>query len=331
MINFSKLFAALAFFLVSLGLCGVSLAQEKINLAVVPKGAKQEVWKAIHAGAVKAQQELSANGLDVKLIWKDGAGDLARAEQIQVVDTFTGQRLSGVLVVSMDDRVIAQARNTVSENGVPMARLETVLDSDQAISYVATDNFQAGVLAADRLAQLIDGEGNLILFRDHQGETNSEAKEAGFLDRIKTEYPSIRLISIEQHAGESLQSGYLAAEYLLNRYGRRVNGIYASSELGSRAMTTALRDFSLTPQVFLVGTGASKENLEAVRNGTMNGMIFSDPFRMGYVGVTTLVDHLQGRNIPTVVDTGVMMVTQANIDSDEIVSALNPPISDYVK
>ena len=321
----------LSFLFASLGVCGVSLAQEKINLAVVPKGAKQEAWRAIHAGAVKAQQELSREGMEVKLIWKDSARDIARAEQIQVVDTFTGQRLSGVLVVSMDDRVIDQARNRVSENGVPMARIDSVLESDQAISYVATDNFQAGVLAADRLAQLINGEGNLILLRDRHGETNSEAREAGFLERVKTEYPSISMISIEQHAGESFRNGYSAAEYLLNRYGRRVNGIYASSELGSRAMLAALRDFSLAGQVFLVGYGVSEENLEAVRRGDMDGVIFSDPFRMGYVGVTTLVDHLQGRNIPTVVDTGVMLVTQANIDSDEIVSALNPPLSEYLK
>jgi len=316
---------------VSLWLCGVMDAQEKINIAVVPKGAKQERWKAIHAGAVKAQQELSREGLEVNLIWKDSDSDLARAEQIQVVDTFTGQRLSGVLVVSMDDRVIDQARNRISENGVPMARLDSVLDSDQAISYVATDNFQAGVLAADRLGQLINGEGNLILLRDEQGAANSEAREAGFLERVKSEYPSIRLVSIEQHAGSSYQEAYLASEYLLNRYGRRVNGVYASSEIGSRAMTAALRDFSLVGQVFLVGSGASSENLDAVRRSEMSGLIFSDPFRMGYVGVTTLVDHLQGSNIPTVVDTGVMLVTQSNIDSEEISKALNPPVSEYVK
>jgi len=316
-------FALSAVFAASLVVCVVSQAQERINIAVVPKGAKQESWQAIHAGALKAQQELADEGLDVNLVWKDSPRDLERAKQIQVVDTFTGQRLSGILVLSMDDGAMGTARNRVSDNGIPMARLDVELESDQAISYVATDNYQAGVLAADRLAQLINGEGNLIVLRDQQGEARSEAREAGFLERIKQEYPSIRVISIDQYAGEAFEEAYLASEYLLNRYGRRVNGIYASSSVGTRAMLAALKDFALTGQVFLVGSDASSDMAAALRAGELHGLILSDRFRMGYMGVTTLVDHLQGRNIPTVIDTGVTLATQTNLDEEEIERLLN--------
>ncbi len=48
----------------------------------------------------------------------------------------------------------------------------------------------------------------------------------------------------------------------------------------------------------------------------------SNPFRMGYLGVTTLVDHIQGGNTPTMVDTGVTLVTMANIESSEVQEAL---------
>ena len=38
------------------------------TIAVIPKGTTHEFWKSIHAGAVKAQQELKAKGTPVEII-----------------------------------------------------------------------------------------------------------------------------------------------------------------------------------------------------------------------------------------------------------------------
>ena len=87
-------------------------------------------------------------------------------------------------------------------------------------------------------------------------------------------------------------------------------------------MLQALRDFNLAGQVYLVGHDASAESIQAVRNGEIQGLLVTNPYRMGYLAVTTLVDHIQGGNMPTIVDTGVTLVTMANIESDEVREAL---------
>lgn len=293
----------------------------EISIAVVPKGANKERWKAIHSGAMKASEELASEGLVVNILWK-GNLDPRRDEQIQVVDTFTGQRLSGILVASLDvDQFAGQVRVDANSD-LPMIYIDSALDADRPISYVATDNFQGGSIAADRIGQLVEGVGNVIVVRHEQGDSNTEAREAGFIERIQTGYPSIRLISIDQYAGGDMTKAYSVAEYLLNRYGRRVNAIFASSANGTDSMLMAIRNFNLTEQVFLVGYEASSASLEGIRSGDMHGLVVSNPFRMGYLGVTTLVDHIQGGNMPTIVDTGVTLVTQSNIDSSEVQEAL---------
>ncbi len=307
-------------------LSGITIASgqtdmKELSIAVLPKGTNKERWKAIHAGALKASEELSAEGVKVNILWKGNtAGD--RDKQIQVVDTFTGQRLSGILVASLDESQFAGNIRFDRESDLPMVYIDTGLDADRPISYVATDNFQGGAIAAERIGQLTEGVGNVILLRHRQGDTNSEAREAGFIEKIKSSFPSIRLISIDQYSGDSMRQADDTAEYLLNRYGRRVNAIFASSVVGTDSMLNALRNFNLAGQVYLVGYEASEASLAAIRTGEIQGLVMTNPYRMGYLGVTTLVDHIQGGNMPTMVDTGVTLVTMANIESSEVQEVL---------
>lgn len=294
---------------------------QEISIAVVPKGTNKERWKAIHEGAMKASKELAKEGLVVNILWK-GNLDPDRDEQIQVVDTFTGQRLSGILVASIGEDQFSGQVHVDANSDLPMIYIDDGLDAQRAISYVATDNFQGGAIAADRIGQLMEGVGNVVVVRHRQGDSNTEAREAGFIERIKSRYPSIRLISMDQHVGNDIEKAYGVAEYLLNRYGRRLNAVFASSSVGTDAMLTGLRNFNLTEQVHLVGYEASVTSLEAIKSGEIKGLVVSNPYRMGYLGVTTLVDNIQGGNIPTIVDTGVTLVTQSNIDSSEVREAL---------
>ena len=302
----------------------------EISIAVVPKGTNKERWKAIHEGAMKASKELAKEGLVVNILWK-GNLDPDRDEQIQVVDTFTGQRLSGILVASIGKDQFSGQVHVDANSDLPMIYIDDGLDAERAISYVATDNFQGGALAADRIGQLMEGVGNVLVVRHRQGDSNTEAREAGFIERIKSRYPSIRLISMDQHAGNDIEKAYGVAEYLLNRYGRRLNAVFASSAVGTDAMLTALRNFNLTEQVHLVGYEASVTSLEAIKSGEIKGLVVSNPYRMGYLGVTTLVDNIQGGNIPTIVDTGVTLVTQSNIDSLEVREALGVGESEAIR
>ena len=52
--------------------------------------------------------------------------------------------------------------------------------------------------------------------------------------------------------------------------------------------------------------------------------------RMGYLGVKTLADRLRGKPVERLIDTGVMLVTAANLDSAATQAFVNPPIARYL-
>ena len=63
-----------------------------------------------------------------------------------------------------------------------------------------------------------------------------------------------------------------------------------------------------------------------MRDGKLHGIVVQNPFRMGELGVKTLVDHLLGKTIQKRVDTGVTLITPANVDTPESQALLHPPI-----
>src|SRR2546429_2640330 len=66
------------------------------TIAVIPKGTTHEFWKAIHAGAMKAGEEIKGKGVNVEIIWKGPFREDDRDQQIQVVENFTSKRVSGI-------------------------------------------------------------------------------------------------------------------------------------------------------------------------------------------------------------------------------------------
>jgi len=81
-------------------------AADSYTIAVVPKGTTHEFWKSIHAGAVKAEKELTAQGTKVKLFWKGPLREDDRDQQIQVVENFTARNVSGIVLAPLDSQAL---------------------------------------------------------------------------------------------------------------------------------------------------------------------------------------------------------------------------------
>jgi ribose transport system substrate-binding protein len=319
--------------LLLLGLASNSLADDKsYTIAVIPKGTTHDYWQSIHAGAVKAQRELREKGLKVDLIWKGPLREDDRDQQIQVVENFTTRRVSGIVLAPLDSQALVKPVGNAAKAKIPVVIFDSGLKTDQYVSFVATDNYKGGQLAAERMGQLLGGKGNVILLRYAVGSASTEEREAGFMDTLKKKFPDIKVISSDQHAGATRELAYQASQNLLNRYGKEVNGIFCPCEPPTVAMTKALKDIGKAGgKVKMVGFDAGSQSVIDMKNGDVQGLVVQDPVRMGYLGVMTLVQHLRGEKVETRIDTGVHIVTPENMAEPEIKDLLYPPLDKYLK
>ena len=294
---------------------------KKLRLAVIPMGTTHEFWKAIHAGAKKAADELG-----VEIIWKGPLKEDDRNEQIQIVETMMDKGVDALILTPLDDRALMPPVAEAKARGIPTVIFNTALKGDDFIAYVSTDNWKGGVLAAERIGELLGGRGKLILIRIIEGVEGNRQREEGFLQTIRSKFPGINILSDNQYAGITTETAYQTTENLLARF-HDVDAIFTPNESTTFGCLRALQDHGLAGKVIHVGFDSSKKLIEALEKNELRGLILQDPVRMGYDSVRTAVARLRGEPYETRIDTGVFLATTENMNQPEIRRLLVPDLS----
>lgn len=295
----------------------------RAQIAVIPKGTTHEFWKSIHMGAMVAAEELG-----VEIIWKGPQKEDDRAQQITVVEDFISRGVDGIVLAPLDERALLRPVRDAVREGIPVIIIDSGLQGQDYLSYVATDNYKGGVLAAKKLAELLMGKGKAFLIRYQAGSASTTEREQGFLDTLKAEAPGISLLVQDQYAGATTESAYQLAENLLSRF-PDVEGIFSVNESSTFGTLRALQEAGLAGKVKFIGFDSSPKLVQGLRDGHLNGLVLQNPVRMGYLGVKQMVVHLRGQPIEKIIDTGVVLVIKANMDEPEIKELLLPDFSKY--
>ena len=130
-------------------------ANAKFRIAVIPKGTTHEFWKSVHFGALRAAEELG----NVEILWKGPHLESDRESQISLVEDFITKKVDGIVLAPLDSQALIAPVKQAKQAGIPTVIFDSGLDNandpELYVSYVATDNFNGGRLAAQRLAETL--------------------------------------------------------------------------------------------------------------------------------------------------------------------------------
>ena len=253
-----------------------------------------DFWKSIHAGAVKASQDLAAAGTPVEVIWKGPMREGDREQQVQVVEGFVTRRVNGIVLAPFDRKALARPVEEAATAGIPTVVIDSGLDSAAPVSVVASNNYHGGELVADEMARLLKEKGKVLMLRYQEGVASTEAREKGFEERMRAAHPGVEIVSSNQHGGATRDTAKTAAENLLNRYAEGVDGIFTPNESTTVGTLLALEDAGRAGKLRFIGFDTSPDFVPAMRAGKLDGIVVQNPFAMGELGVRTLVRHLRG-------------------------------------
>lgn len=297
---------------------------QSFKIAVIPKGTTHEFWKAIHAGAKKAAGELG-----VEVIWKGPVKEDDRESQIAVIEDFITRGVDGIVVAPLDSSALVAPIEEAIGKGIPVVIIDSGLNSDNYVSFVATDNYKGGKLGGEHLAKLLGGKGRVVLLRYQVGSASTQEREKGFLDAMK-ENPGITVVSDNQYGGATTETAQRAAENLLAPLKKpdgtlSIDGIFCPNESTTVGMLRVLQDAGLAGKVKFVGFDSSPTLIAALEKGQIHGLVLQNPFNMGYLGVKTMVSHLKKESVEKRIDTGATLATPENRNNPEIRQLLEPP------
>jgi ribose transport system substrate-binding protein len=295
---------------------------EKPVVGVVPKGANHIFWQTVHAGALKAAREY---GFDVQ--WNAPAMEIDSSRQIEIVDSMINQHLAGIVLAPVDKSALVAVVERAEKAGIPVAIFDSGIDTERMLCYVATDNLEAGRMAARRMGEILGGKGKVGVVGFMPGSASTMQREDGFTGELKQRAPGIEIVGVQFGMADRAKS-MAVAENMLTAH-PDLAGIYADNESSAEGALQAVKTRGLK-NVKLVVMDASETLLAELKAGTIDSIVVQNPFRMGYESTKAIGMKLRAETPPRLQNSGATLVRKDDLERPEIRELLFPDIQQYL-
>lgn len=269
--------------------------ERKRTIAVVPKATSHLFWVTVEQGVRAAEKDL---GIDV--VWNGAASETDYSRQVQIVDSMISRRVDGLAVAATERKILLSSIDRAMAAGIPVVVFDSGVDTENVTSFLATNNYEGGAMAAREMAKITGGKGDLGLLMHAPGSTSTMDREAGFEQTLAKEFPQMRIVT-RQYSMSDRAKGRAAAENMLTA-NPSLAGIFASAEPGSVGAALAIKAREQVGKVKLVTFDSADTLVQDCRDGVIQAMVVQDPFQIGYQTVKTVVDTLNGVTPPKRID-----------------------------
>jgi len=291
------------------------------RIAVIPKETASVYWEGVRQGAMKAGEE---EGYEI--LWNGPEIETDRERQIQIIEDMIAQKVSGIVLAPSDRKALVPVVEKVAARGIPCVIVDSAVDTEQYLSYLATDNYQGGVLAAREIGKILDGQGKIFVVEWTPNSGSTDARLEGFRKTLADEFPGIQIVDAKYPNPTTMDKARDVTQDMLTR-NADVDALFACNATTSGGALTALRDFQRDgKRIKMVGFDAWPMLVDGLEKGDLDGLIIQNPYKMGYEGVKTIVRHIKGEPVPKQVDTGVQVITQDRLNDPKVRQLLDSQI-----
>lgn len=283
---------------------------DKPYIAIISKGFQHQFWQAVKQGAEQAAEEF-----DVEITFEGPESESQVDKQMEMLRAALDKQPDALGFAALDSQAAIPLLEEADGKNIPIVAFDSGVESDLPITTASTNSRSAAALAADKMAELIGGEGEVaVVAHDQVSQTGIDRRD-GFVDQIKEKYPNITIVDIQYGGGDHLKSTD-AAKAIMQAH-PNLKGIFGTNEGSAIGVVNAVSEMNKSDLV-IIGFDSGKQQIDAIKNGLMNGAITQNPVGIGYETVKAAFDAINGKEVPKEIDTGFYYYDQSNIDDDEI-------------
>jgi ribose transport system substrate-binding protein len=289
-------------------------AAAKPYIPVISKGFQHQFWQAVKLGS-----EQAAADLNVDITFEGPATESEVDKQIEMLQAALAKNPAAICLAALDTQAAIPLLEEAQAKGIPVVGFDSGVDSDIPVATASTDNIAAAALAADKMAELIGGAGQVaVLVHDQTSRTGIDRRD-GFVNRIAEAYPDIEIVNLEYGGGDQLKSTDLAKAVM--QANPDLKGYFGANEGSIIGVLNAATELGKDGLV-IIGYDSGAQQIQAIRDGLQAGAITQNPIGIGYKCVEAAVKAINGEPVDKVIDTGFYWYDATNIDSDEIKAVL---------
>ena len=300
-----------------------AIGQTKPTIPVIVKDMTSPYWQAVVAGARKAGQDLGVNVVEL------GAQSESDANgQIGLLNTAVASDPAAIVIAPAQFAALGKPIDEAAKK-VKIIGIGSTADTKAMTSLLATDNLNAGRIAAEALAAAItktygDTEGNVVIITSMPGVAALDQRAKGFKEVLAAKYRALDIVANRVADGKPTTVINIMKDVIANTPDLR--GVFVSDPIMTQAVGQAVAESKSGDKINVVGVGSDQKLVELLQGDTIAALVVEDPFRMGYDGVKTALAASKGEQVAANVDTGATLITKANMRSARSQELLNPKV-----
>jgi ribose transport system substrate-binding protein len=283
---------------------------QNVYIPLISKGFQHQFWQAVKLGAERA-----AKDFNVTVTFEGPETEAMVDKQIDMLTAALAKNPKAIGFAALDSKAAIPLLKKAQAAGIPVIAFDSGVDSDIPLATATTDNLAAAGLAADKMAQLIGGAGEVaVVVHDQTSRTGIDRRD-GFVNRIKAQYPKIKVVDIQYGGGDQLKSTDLAKAIIQAH--PKIKGMFGANEGSIIGVLNAVKE-TKRKDIVVIGYDAGKQQKDAIRSGAEAGAITQDPVGIGYKTVEAAVKALKGEKLPKIIDTGFHWYDKTTIDDPDM-------------
>jgi ribose transport system substrate-binding protein len=287
--------------------------QPTLYIPLISKGFQHQFWQAVKSGA-----EQAAKDYKVRVSFEGPESEAMVDKQIDMLAAALAKKPQAIALAALDSKAAIPLLRKAQAAKIPVIAFDSGVDSDIPLTTASTDNRAAAALAADKLAALIGGEGDVAVVGHDQTSRTGVERVEGFVNRLKAAYPKVRVVTVQYGGGDHLKSTEVAKSNLQGN--PKLRALFGTNEGSAVGVVNAVREMKRS--VVVVGFDAGKQQKDAIASGAMAGAITQNPVGIGYRTVEAAVKALKGEALPKAIDTGYFWYDKTNLRDPKIAAVL---------
>ncbi len=294
------------------GLLGTTFAAE-IYIPLISKGFQHQFWQAVKQGAEKAGKDLN-----VKVTFEGPETEQQVDKQMDMLSAALAKKPSAIGFAALDSKAAIPLLKKAAAAGIPIIAFDSGVDSNIPVSTAQTDSVAAAALAADKMAEKIGGAGEVAVIGHDQVSTTGTGRRDGFVKRMASKYPKIKVVDVQYGGGDHLKSAEIA-KTLLQAH-PNLKGIFGTNEGSAIGAGKGVKESGKS--LVVIGFDSGKAQKDLIMDGTIAGAITQNPVGIGYKTVEAAVKTLKKQKVPKIIDTGFYYYDKANMNDPKIAAVL---------
>lgn len=300
-----------------LGGCGTNqISSRQQTVALIAKSTQTEFWLSVFAGAQTAATEYNLN---LTIIGPETEEDYEA--QNRMIEEAVANGAEALVFSAIDYENNAAAIDAAAQQGVQIVAIDSSVASDRVSTYIGTDNYAAGQMAAKAALERVEGSLRVGIVNYDVSSANGQQRQRGAADAFSASGRA-EITAVINTLAEAEQA-WSDTVAMLEEH-PEINVVLAFNEPTTVGAAQAVQELNLMDTLFLVGFDSNVKTVDGLQEGYVDALVVQNPYAMGYLGVESAYRLLTGQSagMEQIVDTSTQIVDRENLFSMDSQKAL---------